>query len=131
MTSTPALPTPSKAARITGWVLSILPMPLFALSAFMKLTLPTDVVENFNKMQWPLTTARPLGVIEIACCVIYLIPRTAILGAILLTGYLGGAIAVHVRASEPFWIPALFGVLIWLGLYLREPRLRALIPLRR
>jgi hypothetical protein len=124
-------PQPSKAALWTGWILGILPMPLFALSAFMKLSLPPEVVENFNKLQWPLSTARPLGVVELACCIIYLIPRTAVLGAILLAGYLGGAIATHVRAGEPFWIPALIGIVLWLGLYLREPRLRTLVPLRR
>jgi uncharacterized membrane protein YphA (DoxX/SURF4 family) len=121
---------PSKAAGITGWILGILPMPLLALSAFMKLTLPPQVVEGFEKQGWPTTVALPLGIVELACCALYLIPQTAVLGAILLTGYLGGAIATHVRVSEPFWIPALIGVVLWIGLYLRDPRLRVLAPIR-
>ena len=72
-----------------------------------------------------------LGILEVACTVIYLIPRTAVLGAILLTGYLGGATATHVRIGEPWFMPVLLGVVVWLGIYLRDPRLRALIPLRR
>lgn len=71
-----------------------------------------------------------LGVTELACTLIYVVPQTATLGAILLTGYLGGAIATHVRIADPFWGPAVGGILVWLGLFLREPRLRKLIPLR-
>ena len=74
----------------------------------------------------------PIGVVELACVVLYVIPRTAVLGAVLLTGYLGGAIATHVRLSDPsFAGPLIFGIMVWAGLYLREPRLRALLPLRR
>jgi hypothetical protein len=71
-----------------------------------------------------------LGILELICAVIYVIPRTSMLGAILLTGYLGGAIATHVRVGEQFIMPAVLGVLIWGGLYLRDYRLRALLPLR-
>ena len=124
-------PAPSKKAVVIGWIVGMLPMPLFALSAFMKLTLPPQVVEGFQKQGWPTTVALPLGIVEIACVILYIIPRTAVLGAILLTGYLGGAIATHVRVSEPFWIPALIGVILWIGLYLRDPRLRVLAPIRR
>ena len=77
--------------------------------------------------------AVPLGIVELVCTIIYLVPRTAILGAILLTGYLGGATATHVRAGDPaaqFLTPVVFGALLWLGLYLRCARLRALIPFR-
>jgi len=72
-----------------------------------------------------------LGILELACTIIYAIPRTAVLGAILLTGYLGGAILTHLRIGDPFWNPIIPGVLVWLGLYLRDPRLRALAPLRK
>jgi Mn2+/Fe2+ NRAMP family transporter len=72
-----------------------------------------------------------IGILEIACTVIYVIPRTSVLGAILLTGYLGGATATHVRIGDPsFFGPVIFGVLVWLGLWLRDARLRALLPLR-
>jgi hypothetical protein len=73
---------------------------------------------------------RPLFIVEIICAILYAVPQTAVLGAILLTGYLGGAIATHVRAAEPFWFPIPFAVLIWLGLYLRDARVRALVPIR-
>ena len=71
-----------------------------------------------------------IGILELACTIIYVIPRTAVLGAILLTGYLGGAILTHLRVGEPIFLQVIFGVLIWGGLYLRDPRLRVLIPLR-
>jgi hypothetical protein len=71
-----------------------------------------------------------LGIVEIACTVVYAIPQTAVLGAILLTGYLGGAIATHVRLEEGFLPPVILGVLVWLGIYLRDARLRALLPFR-
>lgn len=82
-------------------------------------------------MEYPIEVGRPLGVVQVACTLIYLIPQTAVLGAILLTGFLGGAVATHVRVSEPFFMPIIVAVVFWLGLYLREPRLRALVPWRR
>jgi hypothetical protein len=87
-------------------------------------------VEGFAKLGYPERAALWIGIVEIACTVLYLIPRTAVLGAILLTGYLGGATNTHVRVGEPFYMPVLLGVLVWLGLFLREPRLRPLVPLR-
>jgi hypothetical protein len=73
----------------------------------------------------------PLGAIEICCALLYAIPRTAVLGAVLLTGYLGGAIATHVRVGDPSFVtPLVLGMIAWAGLYLRDPRLRALLPLR-
>lgn len=120
----------SKAMTIVGWVLSILPCVLLVMSASFKFIQSEEVVKGFEAQDWPLSTAIPLGVVELASTILYLIPQTAVLGAILLVGYLGGATAVHVRLSEPFWIPVVMGVVIWLGLYLREPRLRQLIPFR-
>jgi hypothetical protein len=72
----------------------------------------------------------PLAILELSCAVIYLIPATSVLGAILLAGYMGGAICTHWRAGDPFVVQAVLGILVWLGLGLREPRLRALLPLR-
>jgi hypothetical protein len=73
----------------------------------------------------------PVLIIEILCVILYAIPQTAVLGAILLTGYLGGAVATHVHAGEPWFFPVIMGVIVWLGLVLRDPRLRELAPLRR
>jgi len=73
----------------------------------------------------------PLAILELTCVVIYLIPTTSVLGAILLAGYIGGAICTHWRVGDPFIVQILLGIFVWLGLYLREDRLRALIPLRR
>jgi xanthine/uracil permease len=95
----------------------------------MKLVKPAALVEEFTRLEWP-DVALGLGIVEIACAVIYAIPRTAVLGAILVTGYLGGAIATHVRIHDNFIPPVVMGVLAWLGLYLRDARLRALLPLR-
>jgi hypothetical protein len=95
---------------------------------------PAPVVEAFAHLGLPLTLANGLGILLLLCTVIYVFPRTSILGAILLTGYLGGAVATHLRAGDPLFshilFPTYLGVLLWLGLYLRDSRLRALIPLR-
>jgi hypothetical protein len=92
---------------------------------------PSAVVEAFNRLGYPLALSPTLAIIEVICLVAYLIPRTAILGAILLTGYLGGAVATHLRVRDPLFdtiFPILFGVLVWAGLSLRDQRLSALIP---
>jgi DoxX-like family len=95
------------------------------------LMVPAAVVEAFNRLGYPLSLSPVLAIVELVCLVVYLIPRTAILGAILLTGYLGGAVATHLRVHDPLFdtlFPIIFGVLVWAGLYLRDQRLRALIP---
>jgi len=127
-TTTPPAPV-SKAARVTGYILSALPVLMLVMSGVMKLARTTEVVKGFA--DWPAGTAVSLGLVELACTVIYLVPRTAVLGAILLTGYLGGATAVSVRMGASFILPVACGVLVWGGLYLRDARLRTLLPLRR
>jgi len=96
--------------------------------------LPAPAVEAFGKLGYPVEFAAGIGILLLACVAVYLIPRTSILGAILLTGYLGGAVASHVRVGDPWLSHALFpvyvGLLIWGGLYLRDERLRALMPFR-
>jgi hypothetical protein len=88
-------------------------------------------VDGTVQFGYPAHLATPIGVVLVVCTLLYLIPRTTVLGAILLTGYLGGATASHVRMEDPFFLfAAVFGVLVWAGLYLREPRLRALVSLR-
>jgi hypothetical protein len=122
----------SKGMLWTGWIMSALPALFLLFGGVMDLVKPPSVVEGTLKMGYPESVIFGLGVVVLLCTILYLIPRTSILGAILLTGYLGGAVATHVRIldlrSVP--IPVLFAALLWGGLYLRESRLRALIPLR-
>jgi hypothetical protein len=101
------------------------------MSAAMKLMRHETAVSGFAQSGYPANTLIPIGIAELLCTIIYLIPRTSVLGAILLVGYLGGATATHVHGGLPIYMPVLFGVLIWLGLYLREPRLQELLPLRK
>jgi hypothetical protein len=120
----------SKKMFWAGYIISALPVLMLLFSAVGKLMKPEAVVEGFTKLGWDESLALSLAILEITCTVVYVIPRTSVLGAILLTGYLGGATATHVRIGEPFFVPILLGVLVWLGLFLRDARLRALIPLR-
>jgi hypothetical protein len=122
----------SKGALWAGRVLSALPVLLLLFSAAMKFARPPEVMKGFAEMGYPERLAVPLGVVELTCTLLYVLPPTAVLGAVLLTGYLGGATATHLRiGQQQFVMPALLGVVAWLGLFLREPRLRALIPVRR
>jgi hypothetical protein len=121
----------SKATLWAGYVASALPVLVLLLSGVMKLVKPAAVVEGFTHLEWPESHALALGILEISCTVVYVIPRSAVLGAILLTGYLGGAVATHVRIGDQFFGPIILGVLVWGGLYLRDHRLRALLPLRK
>jgi len=113
-----------------GWVVTILPVLMLFFSASMKFIQPEGMQEGLDKMGWKADVMLALGIVEIACTIIYLIPQTSVLGAILLTGYLGGATATHARVGEPFIFPVLLGVLVWLGIYLRCGRLRAILPIR-
>jgi hypothetical protein len=124
-------PSLSRKRLAIGWILCILPVLMLLMSAFMKVAQPPEVVEGFEHLGWSMDKALTLAIIEIACTSIFLIPRTAVLGAILLAGYLGGASATHMRVGDPFIMPIVLGMVLWLGLFLREPRLSALVPLRR
>lgn len=121
----------SKGAFWGGWITSALPCAMLFMSAGMKLAQAKIAVDGFAKAGYPASALVPLGVVEALCTILYLVPQTSVLGAILLTGYLGGAIDSHVRASEQYFMPLLFGILIWGGLFLRDPRIRALIPINR
>jgi uncharacterized membrane protein YphA (DoxX/SURF4 family) len=118
-------PPPSKALFWIGWVLSLLPAPLLIMSGVMKFMQPKEMLEGLEKMGWPPGVMTTLGVVELTSLALYLFPRTAIFGAILLTGYLGGAIATHVRVGDDFLIPLALGVILWVGLALRDARFRA------
>jgi DoxX-like family len=122
----------SKGMLWTGRILGGLPALFMLMGGVMDLVKPPSVVEGTIKMGYPESIIFGLGVAVLVSVILYLIPRTAVLGAILLTGYLGGAVATHVRVGEnlKLFVPVLFGVLLWGGLWLRDARLRALIPLR-
>lgn len=121
----------SKKMLWAGYIASGAPALLLIFSGVMKLLLPEGMPQEFARLGYPLNTALGIGVVEILCAIVYLIPRTSVLGAILLTGYLGGATATHVRIGDIFLMPIIVGVVLWAGLYLRDPQVRALIPLRK
>jgi len=120
--------------RSSSWpdIISALPALMLLLRGVMKLVKPAPVVQGFAHYGYPESLITVLGILEIACTVVYLIPRTSVLGAILMTAYLGGASASNVRVGDPSYLATVvLGVLVWGGLYFREVRLRALLPLRR
>lgn len=114
-----------------GRVISGLLASLLTMSAVMKLMGGPEVMEGLAHLGLPTSLRVPLGILEFSCVVIYLIPITSVTGAILLTGYIGGAIVTHLRIGESIYMQIALGIFIWLGLYLRESRLKALIPLRK
>jgi hypothetical protein len=114
-----------------GRVISVLVSLLFVMSAFMKLMGGAEGMQGMAHLGLPESLIIPLAILEISCVVIYAIPATAVVGAILLTGYIGGAILTHLRVGDPFFMQIAIGIFIWLGLYLRENRLKELVPLRR
>jgi DoxX-like family len=123
---------PGKSKR-TFWavtLISILVALPFVMSASMKLMLAPAAVEGFTKANIPVGTLRPLGIIELSCLVLFLVPRTTVLGAFLLTGYLGGATLANIIMRSDFFHALAIGLLVWIGVWLRVPELRALFPLR-
>nr|WP_239989038.1 DoxX family protein [Corallococcus macrosporus] len=136
--SSVAAPASAPSAPVTkGWMLWLgrvftgLVVAMLAFSASMKLGQSPEAIQGIEKSGYPGSVLLGIGIAELLCLVLYAVPRTAVLGAILVTGYLGGATATHVRLSEPFIAPILVGVFAWAGLFLRDARLRALLPLRR
>lgn len=121
----------SKKMLWVSYVMSALPMLMLLISGIMKLVQPSSVVEGFAHLGYDGGVALGLGLVELLSTLLYAIPRTSVLGAILLTGYLGGATASHLRIGEPFHMAVLLGLLLWGGLYLRDERLRLLVPFRR
>jgi len=117
----------------TGRVISGAMIAFMLFDAAMHMTRIDPVVQAFAKLGFPMNLAIPLAVVELTCTLLYLYPRTAVLGAILLTGYLGGAVSMHLRVGSSLFgetlFPVYIGILLWLGLYLREPLLHALAPL--
>lgn len=120
----------SKGMLWTGRILSGLVAAFMLFNSAIGVMRPAFARAGFAHLGYPDTAGLGVGIALLACAVLYAIPRTSVLGAILMTGYLGGATASHVRISEPFYFPVIVCVLAWIGIYLREGRLRALIPLR-
>ncbi|HEY0738631.1 MAG TPA: DoxX family protein [Herpetosiphonaceae bacterium] len=131
--ATQAVPD-SKRMVWTGYVLSILPVLFLLLDAVIKVLRMDVAVQTTIQLGYPESTVVGMGLVLLVCVVLYVIPQTSVLGAILLTGYLGGAISTHVRVGSDLFsliFPALLGAMLWGGLFLRDARLRALIPLRK
>jgi len=126
----PAVPT-SKGMLWTGRILSGLIVALMLFAASFGFLKPEMSRQGMKDMGYPQSVGMPITIALLASTLLYAIPRTCVLGAILLTGYFGGAIATHVRLEQPAFVMALsIGVLAWLGIYLRDARLRALLPVR-
>ena len=117
---------------LAGWVVSMWPTFVVCSSAHWKLTRNPGYVKMFDQIGWPVDLLTLLACLQLASLLLYLIPPTAVLGAILLTGYLGGAVAAYTRIHYPFpiTVPASTAVIAWFGIWLREPRLRQLLPIR-
>jgi hypothetical protein len=127
----PSAPHPSARLRWTGVTLSGLSAAFLFFDASIKLVKIQPVIDSFAQLGYPDQLARGIGLLELACLALYLVPRTASLGALLLTGFLGGAISTHLRVGDPWLSHTLFPIyvalLLWGGLYLRAERLRALL----
>lgn len=125
----------SKKMRRAGWIMTSLPALFLLVDSLGKFIQPTPVVEGTVRLGYSENVILPLGVVLLACTLLYVIPRTAVFGAILLTGFLGGAVATHVRVGDPLFTHVLFpvyvGILLWAGLYLRDEQLRTLLPWRK
>jgi hypothetical protein len=124
--------TQPKAMTWTGWVITVLIVLLMTASGAGKIANPPTLAKLMTEtFGYPDDVTLYIGIVELCCAVLYLNSQTTILGAVLLTGYLGGAIATHVRIHENFLAPAIIGIFVWLGLFLRDPRIRALLPIRQ
>jgi len=130
-----AAPAPSTRTRWAGRILTGVPVLFLIFDAAIKIVLVPEVSESMIRLGWPDLLAPGIGLLELACLLLYLFPRTAPLGAVLLTGYLGGAVASHLRIGDPLATHTLFpiyvGTLLWAGLYLRDARIRALLAPNR
>jgi hypothetical protein len=127
--------SPSKSRLWTGRVLSSLAILFLLFDGAMKLVRPLPVTQAMTKLGFPQDLSVPIGVVLLICTALYALPRTSVFGAVLLTGYLGGAVVSQMRINAPVLsttlFPVYFAVLMWAGLYLRESRLAALLPLRK
>jgi len=123
--------TNSKGMLWTGRIITALCVLFLIVDGGMKVVKAIPSMEGTVQIGWPENLVQGAGLILLSCTALYMIPRTAILGAILLTGYLGGATAIMVRTNTPYLFPIIFGVLVWVGIFLRNEKLRKLIPLNK
>ena len=121
----------SKGYLWAGRILTALPAVAFIGSAAMKLSGNAEFLKQWTAFGFKPEQATGVGALELVCAILYAIPQTSGLGAVLLTAYMGGATATHVRIGEPFIAPVVLGVLVWGGLWFRDERVRALLPLRK
>ena len=121
----------SRGRNRAGWAVTILVSLAFLFSGAMKLKGGPELDKGIEMMQLRPAMTLPLAILELTCIAIYLIPPTSVLGAVLMTGYIGGAMLTHWRIGDPFVTHIVLGLLVWLGIYLREPRLADLLPVRR
>jgi len=117
-------------ATWAGRILSTLPIPMLVYGAAVKLSHAPDAVVGLRGLGLSDGVIAPIGALELVCVFLYVLPRTAVLGAILVTGLMGGAILAHLRVGDSFITPILVGLMVWAGLFLRDSRLRVLLPLR-
>jgi hypothetical protein len=126
--------TASQPRKLTLWVgrvVSALPVLALLMSAAMKLGQRPEVIQGMvEKGGFPAGSITPIGLAELLSTILYVVPQTAVLGSVLLTGYLGGAVATHVHGGQGFAAPLILGIMVWAGLFLRDARLRALLPFR-
>ena len=127
----PTTTSPSGARLWTGRILTWLLLLFLLFDAIMKIIKERHTIETSSKLGWQPDTVQALGFVLLVSTILYIIPRTAVLGAILLTAYLGGAVAASILTHYPFVFPVIFGVLVWLALYLRDERLSTHLPVRK
>lgn len=118
---------PARKGLIGGWIISGICILFLVFDAVMKIIKDIHSIEGSVQLGWPEHLVQPIGIVLLICTVLYAFPRTAFIGTILLTGYLGGAIAIMVRAQQPLYFALVFGILLWIGLCLRNEKIRALI----
>ena len=126
----PVTPSISKGRLWTGRVIFYILMLFLLFDAITKIIRERHTIEASGKIGWPVETLQPLGVVLLICTILYAIPRTAVLGAVLLTAWLGGATAENLRTGFPIWFSVIFGILVWLSLWLRDEHLNTHLPVR-
>ena len=132
MSASAAKTSPKPWLLWAGRILSALPVLMMGVGGAFAFSGSPQVVEGMSKFGYPASAVLLVGVLELVSALVYVVPRTAVLGGILMTGYLGGAVATHVRVGDPGWpLAVILGIFVWAGLYLRDERIRALLPLRR
>ena len=134
MQSSTQIATESKGMLWTGRVLSGLMALFFVLDGVGHVMKPAPVVEAFSRLGYPLSASVGIGLLALVCTAIYVTPKTSVLGAILLTGYMGGAVATHVRAGSTLFetiFPVILGALVWAGIFVRDAQVRKIIPVQR